>query len=71
VLQSLKQELDAHLIQNDGILENENFAGKMIQRLVIAQLKNKFNLTLDPQQYMNINHLIVREYLNEFHGRVA
>jgi len=71
VLQSLKQELDAHLIQNDGILENENFAGKMIQRLVIAQLKNKFNLTLDPKQYMNINHLIVREYLNEFHGRVA
>lgn len=70
-LQGLKKEIDDHILQNANILENESFVEKMILRLVINQLKNRFNLPLDAERSQAINHLIVKEYLNEYYGRVA
>lgn len=70
-LQSLKKEVDAQILQNANVLENESFVEKMILRLVISQLKNKCDLPLDADRLQAINHLIVKEYMNEYYGRVA
>lgn len=70
-LQSLKKEVDAQILQNANVLENESFVEKMILRLVISQLKNKFDLPLDADRSQAINHLIVKEYMNEYYGHVA
>ena len=70
-LQSLKKEVDAQILQNSKMLENESYIEKMMVRLVIDQLKNKHNLPLDAEASMRINSMIVKEYMNEFYGRVA
>ena len=70
-LKSLKTEVDLQILQNSKMLENESFVEKMIIRLVIDQLKNKHNLPLDAESSKRINGMIVKEYMNEFYGRVA
>ena len=70
-LQSLKQEVDAHVLQNSKMMENESDVERMMVKLVIEQLKNKHQLPLDAAQAKTINSLMVKEYMNEFHGRVA
>ena len=70
-LQSLKKEVDAQILQNSKMLENESFVEKMIVRLIIDQLKNKHQLNLDAEQAKTINAIMVKEYMNEFHGYVA
>lgn len=70
-LQSLKKEVDLQILQNSKMLENESFVEKMMIRLVIDQLKNKHNLPLDAESSKRINGMIVKEYMNEYYGRVA
>jgi type I restriction enzyme, R subunit len=70
-LKSLKTEVDNQILQNSHMLENESFVEKMIVRLVIDQLKNKHNLPLDAESSKRINTMIVKEYMNEYYGRVA
>jgi type I restriction enzyme R subunit len=70
-LQGLKKEVDFHIIQNSKMLENESFIEKMIMRLVIDQFKNKQHIPLDAATSKRINGMIVKEYMNEFYGRVA
>jgi type I restriction enzyme R subunit len=70
-LQGLKKEVDAQIIQNSKMLENESFVERMVMRLVIDQFKNKQQITLDAETTKRINGMIVKEYMNEFHGRVA
>jgi type I restriction enzyme R subunit len=70
-LKSLKTEVDLQILQNSKMLENESFVEKMMIRLVIDQLKNKHNLPLDAASSKRINGMIVKEYMNEFYGRVA
>ena len=70
-LQSLKKEVDAQILQNSNMLDNESFVEKMIVRMVIDQLKNKYHFPLDAEKAKIINGMIVKEYMNEFHGRVA
>ena len=70
-LQSLKVELDTHVLQNSNMLENESFVQKMMMRLVIDQFNNKHNIPLDIATSKRINGMIVKEYLNEYYGRVA
>lgn len=71
VLSGLKKEVDEHILQNSNMLENESFVEKMILRLVIDQIKNKHQITLDAATSKRINQLIVKEYMNEFLGRAA
>ena len=71
VLHSLKQEVDAHILQNSKMLENEAFIDKMMARLVINQFKNKHNIDINADQANTIKTMMVKEYLNEFHGRVG
>lgn len=70
-LQGLKKEVDAQILQNSKMLENESFVEKLIIRLVIDQFKNKQNIPLDLASSKRINGLIVKEYMNEFYGRVS
>jgi type I restriction enzyme R subunit len=70
-LQGLKKEVDLHIIQNSKMLENESFVERMIMRLVIDQFKNKQNIPIDAATSKRINGMIVKEYMNEFYGRVA
>lgn len=71
VLSSLKKEVDTQILQNSRILENESFVEKMVLRLVIDQIKNKYQLPLDAETSKRINSMIVKEYINEFMGRAA
>lgn len=70
-LQGLKAAVDLQIIQNSKMLENESFIERMIMRLVIDQFKNKQHIPLDAATSKRINGLIVKEYMNEFYGRVA
>nr|WP_315263202.1 DEAD/DEAH box helicase family protein [uncultured Flavobacterium sp.] len=70
-LQGLKKEVDNQILQNSKLLENESFVERMMMRLVIDQFKNKQNIPLDAAATKRINGMIVKEYMNEFYGRVA
>jgi type I restriction enzyme R subunit len=70
-LQSLKKEVDSHILQNSKMMENESFVERMMVKMVIEQLKNKHKLPLNAEQAKVINGFMVKEYMNEFYGRVA
>ena len=70
-LQSLKKEVDSQVLQNSKMMENESYVERMMVKLVIEQLKNKHHLPLNADQAKVINGLMVKEYMNEFYGRVA
>jgi type I restriction enzyme R subunit len=70
-LQSLKKEVDSEIEQNSKMMENESYVERLMIRLVIEQLKNKHQLPLDAKQAKVINGMMVKEYMNEFYGRVA
>ncbi|MFD2907185.1 type I restriction endonuclease subunit R [Flavobacterium ardleyense] len=70
-LQGLKKEVDNQIMQNSKMLENESFVDRMMMRLVIDQFKNKNNIPLDAAATKRINGMIVKEYMNEFYGRIA
>jgi type I restriction enzyme R subunit len=70
-LQGLKKEVDAQIIQNSKMLENESFVERMMMRLVIDQFKNKQQIALDANTTKRINGMIVKEYMNEFYGKTA
>jgi type I restriction enzyme R subunit len=70
-LQGLKAAVDLQILQNSKMLENESFVERMIMRLVIDQFKNKQHIPLDAATSKRINGMIVKEYMNEFYGRVA
>ena len=70
-LQSLKKEVDAEIEKNAGMLENENYVEKLILRLIVSELKTRHGLPLNTEQSKAINLMVVKEYLNEYHVRVA
>ena len=49
----------------------KSFVEKMMLRMVINQFKNKHHIPLDVAASKRINALVVKEYMNEFYGRVA
>ena len=70
VLCELKEEVDNHILQNAKILENESYVDKMIARMVIVEFK-KQNLPLDLDKSKRVINLVTKEYMNEYHGRIA
>jgi type I restriction enzyme R subunit len=70
-LQALKKDVDAQVLQNSQMLDNESYVEKMMMKLVIKQLHTEHHLGLDPEKTKRINSLLVKEYMNEYHGRVA
>jgi type I restriction enzyme, R subunit len=70
-LSGLKFLVDEQIEQNSKMLENENFVEKMMLRLVVHQFKGKHQLPLTPEISLQINNLLVKEYINEYHGHAA
>ena len=70
-LQRLKKEVDALILQNSNVLENESYIETMMMRMVINQLNIKSQFGLDVEKSKRINSLIVKEYINEYHGITA
>jgi type I restriction enzyme R subunit len=70
-LQGLKAAVDQQILQNAKLLENESYVDIMIRRFVIEQFKTKNNIQLDAANAKRVNAMIVKEYMNEFYGRVA
>jgi type I restriction enzyme R subunit len=70
-LQGLKKEADTLILQNSNVLENEGYIETMMMRMVINQLNTKAQFGLDVEKSKRINSLIVKEYINEYHGITA
>lgn len=70
-LSDLKKTLDAQILQNAQMLSNESFVERMTMRLLIEQFKTKHHFELNPEITKRINGMIVKEYMNQYHGRVA
>lgn len=67
---ALKHEVDDQLLQNTNMLDNENYVERMVTRLVIEQMK-KQTIEMNPDSVNRVRGLLVKEYMNEYHGRVA
>lgn len=70
-LQGLKAAVDQQILQNSNILENESYVERMIIKYVVEQFKSKNDIALDSANAKRVNAMIVKEYMNEFYGRVA
>jgi type I restriction enzyme R subunit len=70
-LQGLKVAMDQEIMKNSKMLDNESYVEKMAMRLVIDQFRNKQHIPIDLAASKRINGLIVKEYMNEYYGRVA
>ena len=70
-LQSLKKEVDAQIVQNSKMMENESYVERMMGKMVLEQLLKKHQLQINLDQTSMIQGLMVKEYMNEFYGRVA
>lgn len=70
-LKDLKTAVDEQIEQNAKMLENENFVEKMMMRLVINEFKTKQHIPLNATSTKRINRLVVKEYMNEYHGIAA
>ncbi len=70
-LQGLKNEIDNQIQQNAQVLENESYVERMIMRIVLEQFKQKQNIPMDLDTSKRVNTMVVKEYMNEFYGRIA
>ncbi len=70
-LQGLKEAVDHQFEKSSNLLAQESYVEKMMIRLVIEQFKNKQKLPLDAAYAKRINTMVVKEYMDEFYGRVA
>jgi type I restriction enzyme R subunit len=70
-LQGLKAVVDQQIMQNANLLENESYVERMIIKFVVEQFKTKNDIPLDAANAKRVNAMIVKEYMNEFYGRVA
>ena len=67
-LKELKKITDKTISNNQGLLDNENFAEKMFSRLIFEQFKiNKIPVDNDNVKYFN--KIILNEYINEYKGQ--
>jgi len=70
-LQFLKKDIDEQILKNANMLDNEEYIESMMGKMVITQLKGKFNFAIDNNRTKAISGLIAKEYLNEYRGLVA
>ncbi len=68
-LSALKQEADVRISANAQLLTNPAYSEKMMLRLIIEQLQGVHDLPLTPESCQFINTLVMKEYLDEFHGQ--
>ena len=70
-LSGLKRAIDDQILKNSKILGNEIFVERMVMRLVIDEFKTKQHIPIDVNAIKRIRKMVVKEYMNEYNGRVA
>ena len=70
-LKGLKTEVDNQIQQNAKMLENENFIKQMIPPMIFNEFEDKQGIDLEIEDVDMINLLVVKEYMNEYHGFAA
>lgn len=68
-LQEVKQKTDEDVMLNKNLLQNESFFDALVMRQLMEIFETKNKITLDVPSAKYINGLVVKEYINEFHGR--
>lgn len=66
-LTGVKQDADEQVLNNSQILDNESYFERQMMPLVIKRFKVEQNIKLNADASKYINHLVVAEYLKEFH----
>lgn len=69
-LSAFKAQADAKILQNAQLLNNPAFAEKELLRLAAQQFGPAQGFVLDADKLKALNGLILKEYLDEFHGRI-
>lgn len=69
-LSAFKAQADAKILQNAQLLNNPAFTEKELLRLVAQQFSPAQGFTLDAAGLKAINSLLLKEYLDEFHGKI-
>ena len=70
-LKGLKDAIDKELLQNSKLLENESYVEKMVMRLVVNQFKREQQVNISTTDVKRVNSIIVKEYMNEYNGRMV
>lgn len=70
-LKGLKTAVDSQIQQNAKMLENENFIKQMIPPIIFNEFEDKQGIDLEIEDVDMINLLVVKEYMNEYHGFAA
>lgn len=69
-LMQVKTAVDTKLEGQEDILKNEAFFTRYLMQLVVNEFRKKENIPLDYPTTENINHLILREYLQLYNSSV-
>jgi len=67
-LKRIKAHTDEQLVKNRRLTENEDYFTQYMMQLLVTEFRKERNLPLDPATARSINHLIINEYYNEYHG---
>lgn len=67
-LKGLKSQIDNKMQKNSKMMENENFIKQMIPPIILDEFEAKCGVDLELESLEMINQLIVKEYMNEYHG---
>lgn len=66
-LTGVKKDADEQVLNNTQILDNEGYFERQMMPLVIRRFKDEQKIQLNANASKFINHLVVAEYLKEFH----
>ena len=67
-LVDVKKETDEKVLNNSGILDNENYFTNLMMRTIIQTFKRAHKIEINPESTSYISSLVLREYMNEFNG---
>ena len=70
-LSDVKKETDEKVLNNSGILENENYFDRLMITTVINQFKKEHHIDIDVESTKYISSLVLSEYMNEYNGGLS
>lgn len=71
VLNKLKLETDAQILQNSEQLNNEAYVDKMIGKIIFDEFKTNPTVENNLENVTRLKALVTKEYLDEYNGRIA
>ncbi len=66
----VKKETDEKVLNNNSILQNEDYFNRLMITTVINQFKTQHHIDLNPHATKEISTLVLNEYINEFNGHL-